>query len=142
MTIGQPLQTNWEFHPLMSAKMRISSISWIVSIETDPRVGGTSPSPSFLSKNQLVKEGPDSVASVVIPTLALTLDKSLNATRSLYPVRALCYYSERISDIRQNKEVFFVSFKKGFDKDISTYIYSFFSGITNFEVRKIYGSHF
>ena len=27
------------------------------------------PSPSFLSKNQLAKEGPDSVAPVVIPAL-------------------------------------------------------------------------
>ena len=54
------------------------------------------PSPSFLSKNQLAKEGPDSVA-----------------------VRALRYYLDRTSDLRQNKELVFVSFKKGFDKDIS-----------------------
>ena len=33
------------------------------------------PSPSFLSKNQLAKEGPASVAPVVIPALAPTLDK-------------------------------------------------------------------
>ena len=32
------------------------------------------PSPSFLSKNQLAKEGSDSVAPVVIPALAPTLD--------------------------------------------------------------------
>ena len=31
------------------------------------------PSPSFLSKNQLAKEGPDSVAPVIIPALAPTL---------------------------------------------------------------------
>ena len=37
------------------------------------------PSPSFLSKNQLAKEGPDSVAPVVIPALAPTLDKSLKS---------------------------------------------------------------
>ena len=37
------------------------------------------PSPSFLSKNQLAKEGPDSVAPVIIPALAPTLDKSLKA---------------------------------------------------------------
>ena len=35
------------------------------------------------------------------------------------PVRALRYYLDRTSDIRQNKELVFVSFKKGFDKDIS-----------------------
>ena len=118
----------------MSAKMRISPVSWIVSIETGPRAGGVYfpgtcpwsctrwprlplnlckrpqlkhltfktvfllalgsgkhrseihawlhknirhqsdwskvslyPSPSFLSKNKLAKEGPDSVAIVVTP---------------------------------------------------------------------------
>ena len=71
------------------------------------------PSPSFLSKNQLAKEGPESVAPVVIPALAPTLD------RSLCPVRALRYYLDRTSDIRQDKQLVFVSFKKGFDKDIS-----------------------
>ena len=77
------------------------------------------PSPSFLSKNQLAKEGPESVAPVVIPALAPTLDRSLKSDRSLCPVRALRYYLERTSDLRQNKELVFVSFKKGFDKDIS-----------------------
>ena len=77
------------------------------------------PSPSFLSKNQLTKDGSDSVAPVVIPALAPTLDKSLKSDRSLCPVRALCYYLDRTSDLRQNKELVYVSFKKGFDKDIS-----------------------
>ena len=77
------------------------------------------PSPSFLSKNQLAKEGPDTVAPVVIPALAPTLDKSLKGDRSLCPVRALRYYLDRTSDLRQNKDLVFVSFKKGFDKDIS-----------------------
>ena len=77
------------------------------------------PSPSFLSKNQLAREGPESVAPVVIPALAPTLDKSLKSDRSLCPVRALRYYLDRTSDLRQHKELVFVSFKKGFDKDIS-----------------------
>ena len=77
------------------------------------------PSPSFLSKNQLAKEGPESVAPVVIPALAPTLDKSLKSDRSLCPVRALRYYLDRTSDLRQHKELVFVSFKKGFDRDIS-----------------------
>ena len=77
------------------------------------------PSPSFLSKNQLAKEGPESVAPVVIPALAPTLDKSLKSDRSLCPIRALRYYLDRTSDLRQHKELVFVSFKKGFDKDIS-----------------------
>ena len=77
------------------------------------------PSPSFLSKNQLAKEGPESVAPVVIPALAPTLDRSLKSDRSLCPVRALRYYLDRTSDLRQDKQLVFVSFKKGFDKDIS-----------------------
>ena len=40
------------------------------------------PSPSFLSKNQLAKEGPDSVTPVVVPALAPTLDRSLKSDRS------------------------------------------------------------
>ena len=63
------------------------------------------PSPSFLSKNQLAKEGPDSVAPVVIPALAPTLDRSLKSDRSLCPVRALRYYLDRTSDLRQNEEL-------------------------------------
>ena len=74
------------------------------------------PSPSFLSKNQLAKEGPDSVAPVVIPALAPTLDRSLKSDRSLCPVRALRYYLDRTSDLRQNKELVFVSFKKDFGR--------------------------
>ena len=182
MVTGRPLLTNWEIHPSISARMKTSLVSWIVSIETDPKVGGefppgTSlvihqltkapfepikeaslkhltfktvfllalgsgkrrselhawlnrnqldwskvslyPSPSFLSKNQLAKEGPDSVAPVVIPALAPTLDRSLKSDRSLCPVRALRYYLDRTSDLQQHKELVFVSFKKGFNKDIS-----------------------
>ena len=55
------------------------------------------PSPSFLSKNPLAKEGSDSVAPVVIPALAPTLDRSLKSDRSLCPVRALRYYLDRTS---------------------------------------------
>ena len=77
------------------------------------------PSPSFLSKNQLAEEGPDSVGPVVIPALTPTLYRSLKSDRSLCLVRALRYYLDRTSDLRQNKELVFVSFKKGFDKDIS-----------------------
>ena len=98
-----------EIHPWLHKNIRHQS-DWSMSLY---------PSPSFLSKNQLAKDGPDSVAPVVIPALAPTLDKSLKGDRSLCPVRALRYYFDRTSDLRQNKELVFVSFKKGFDKDIS-----------------------
>ena len=77
------------------------------------------PSPMFLAKNHLAKEGPECVAPVVIPALAPTLDKSLKEDRSLCPVRALRYYLDKTQDVRQGKELVFVSFKKGFTKDIS-----------------------
>ena len=66
----------------------------------------------FLSMYQLAKKGADSVTPVVIPAMAPTLDKSLKADKSLFPIRTLGYYL-------QNNELVFVSFKKGFDKDIS-----------------------
>ena len=53
------------------------------------------PSPNFLSKNQLAKEGPESVAPVVIPALAETVDRSLKSDRSLCPIKALLYYLDR-----------------------------------------------
>ena len=42
MDTGPPLLINWEIQPSTSAKMKISLISWIVSIETDPKVEGVS----------------------------------------------------------------------------------------------------
>ena len=98
--------TKAPFEPLREASLKHSKVSLY-------------PAPSFLSKNQLAKEGPESVAPVVIPALAPTLDRSLKADRSLCPVRALRYYLDRTSALRQDKELVFVSFKKGFDKDIS-----------------------
>ena len=56
MVTGQPLLINWEIPPLISVRMKISLVSWIVSTETDPKAGGESPpgtSPWFL--HQLTK---------------------------------------------------------------------------------------
>ena len=77
------------------------------------------PSPCFLSKNQLAKEGPSSVAPVIIPALAPTLDKSLKEDRTLCPVRDLRYYLDKTKDLRSGKQLVFVSFKKNFNKDIA-----------------------
>ena len=57
----QPLLTNWAIPPLMSAKMRISLVSWIVSIETDLRAGGASPPgifPWFYTSSQRLPLNP------------------------------------------------------------------------------------
>ena len=108
---------------LGSGKRRSEIHAWLhknIRDQSDFSKVSLYPSPSFLSKNQLAKEGPDSVAPAVIPALAPSLDRSLKDNRSLCPVRALRYYLDRTTDLRQNlKELVFVSFKKGFDKDIS-----------------------
>ena len=72
------------------------------------------PSASLLSKNQLAKESPDSVAPVVNTALAPTLDKALKGDRSICPVRALRYHLCRTSDLGHNKELVFVSFQERF----------------------------
>ena len=75
-------------------------------------------SPSFLSKNQLARDGPDCVAPVIIPALAPVLDRSFKKDRTLCPVRLLCYYLDKIKDLREVKELVFVSFRKSLTKDI------------------------
>ena len=59
------------------------------------------------------------MAPVVIPDLAPTLDKSLRSDRSHCPVRALCYYLDRSSDLRQIKELVLFPSRKALYKDIS-----------------------
>ena len=61
------------------------------------------PSPGFISKNHLAKEGPGCVAPVIIPALAPTLDKSLKEDRTLCPVRALRYYLDKTKELRTGK---------------------------------------
>ena len=76
------------------------------------------PSPEFIAKNQLARDGPSSVAPVQIPALAPVVGRDLEGDRTLCPVRALRNYLKRTSDLRQGKKLLFVSFKKGFQKDI------------------------
>ena len=100
---------------LGSGKCRNEIYAWLhknIRHQSDWSKVSLYPSASFLSKNQLAKEGPDSLAPAVIPALASTLDKSLKGDRSLCPVRALRYYLDGTSNLRQNKELIFVSFKK------------------------------
>ena len=55
MVTGQPLLINWGIHPSISARRKISLLSWIVSTETDPKTGGKYPlgtSPWFCTSRQ------------------------------------------------------------------------------------------
>ena len=47
MAIDQPLLTNWATLPSMSAKMKISPVSWIASTEIGPKGGGAYPPGTF-----------------------------------------------------------------------------------------------
>ena len=88
---------------LGSGKRRSEIHAWLhknIRHQSDWSKVSLYPSPSFLSKNQLAKEGPGSVAPVVIPALAPSLDRSLKGDRSLCPVRALRYYLDKTSDLR------------------------------------------
>ena len=107
---------------LASGKRRSEIHAWLnknIRHQADWSKVSLYPSPSFLAKNHLAEEGPECVAPVVIPALAPTLDKSLKEDRSLCPVRALRYYLDKTQDLRTGKELVFVSFKQGFNKDIS-----------------------
>ena len=75
------------------------------------------PSPSFIAKNQLAKEGIQAVSPVVIPTLKTTQNNS-NEDILLCPVRALSIYLKLTSELRQDKILLFVSYKQGHSKDI------------------------
>ena len=75
------------------------------------------PSPSFIAKNQLAKEGNQAVSPVVIPALATPQNDS-NEDALLCPVRALSTYLKLTADLRQDKALLFVSYKQGHSKDI------------------------
>ena len=106
---------------LGSGKWRSEIHAWVhknIRHQEDWSNVSLSPSPSFISKNHLAKEGPSCVAPVIIPALAPSLDRSLKEDRSLCPVRALRYYLDKTKDLRSGKELVFVSFGKSFQKDI------------------------
>ena len=58
------------------------------------------PSSDFIAKNQLAREGSQSVSPVTIPALTTIVDRQLKEDRTLCPVRALRYYLDRTKDLR------------------------------------------
>ena len=104
---------------LGSGKRHSEIHAWLYKNIRKTGVRSLYPSPSFLSKNQLTRDGPASVAPVVIPALAPSLDNSLTQDKSLCPVRALHYYLDRTKDLHKGKDLVFVSFRKSFQKDIA-----------------------
>ena len=58
-------------------------------------------SPSdFIAKNQLAREGSQSVSPVTIPALTTIVDRQFKEDRTLCPVWTLRYYLDRTKDLR------------------------------------------
>ena len=58
------------------------------------------PSSDFIAKNQLAREGSQSVSPVTIPALTTIVDRQFKEDRTLCPVRALRDYLDRTKDLR------------------------------------------
>ena len=76
------------------------------------------PSSDFIAKNQLAREGSETVSLVTIPALTTIVDRQFKEDRNLCPVRALRYYLDRTKDLRWSRFLLFISFKKGHTSDI------------------------
>ena len=76
------------------------------------------PSSDFIAKNQLAREGSQSVSPVTIPALTTIVDRQFKEDRTLCPMRALRFYLDRTKDLRGSRSLLFISFKKGHTSDI------------------------
>ena len=76
------------------------------------------PSSDFIAKNQLAREGSQSVSPVTIPALTTIVDRQFKEDRTLCPVRAPRYYLDRTKDLRGSRSLLFISFKKGHTSNI------------------------
>ena len=76
------------------------------------------PCTDFIAKNQLAREGSQSVSPVAIPTLTTIVDRQFKEDRTWCPVPALRYYLDRTKDLRGSRSLLFISFKKGNTSDI------------------------
>ena len=76
------------------------------------------PSSDFIAKNQLAREGSQSVSPVTIPASTTIVDQQFKKDRTLCPVRALRYYLDRTKDLRGSRSLLFISFKKEHTSDI------------------------
>ena len=76
------------------------------------------PSSDFIAKNQLAREGSQSVSPVTIPALTTIVDRQFKEDRTLCPARALRYYLDRTKDLRGSRSLLFIFFKKGHTSDI------------------------
>ena len=76
------------------------------------------PSSDFIAKNQLAREGSQSVSPVTIPALTTIADRQFKEDRTLCPVRALRHYLDQTKDLRGSRSLPFISLKIGHTSDI------------------------
>ena len=76
------------------------------------------PSPDFIAKNQLARQGSQSVSPVTNPALTTIVYSQFKEDRTLCLVRALRYYLDQTKDLRGSWSLLFISFKKGHSSDI------------------------
>ena len=74
------------------------------------------PSSYFIGKNQLAREGSQTVFPVIFP--ATIIDRQFKEDRTSCPVWALRYYLDHTKDLRGSRSLLFISFKKGHTSDI------------------------
>ena len=106
---------------LASGKRRSEIHAWVankVSILGQWEKVTLFPSSDFIAKNQLAREGSQSVSPVTIPALTTIVDRQFKEDRTLCLVRALRYYLDRTKDLRGSQSLLFISFKKGHTSDI------------------------
>ena len=74
--------------------------------------------PDFIAKNQLAREGSQSVSPMTIPALTTGVDRQFKEDRTLCPVQALRHYLDRTKDLRGSRSLLFISSKKRHTSDI------------------------
>ena len=74
------------------------------------------PSSDFIAKNQLAREGSQSVSPMTIPALATIVGRQFKEDRTL--CQGLRYYLDQTKDLRGSRSLLFISFKKGHTSDI------------------------
>ena len=106
---------------LASAKRRSEIYAWVankVSNLGQWEKVALFPSSDFIAKNQVAREGSQSVPPVTIPAVTTIVDIQFKEDRTLCPVQALRYYLDRTKDLRGSRSLLFISFKKGYTSDI------------------------
>ena len=106
---------------LASGKRHSEIHAWVASKESNlgqwEKVA-LFPSSDFIAKNQLAREGSQSVSPVTIPAVTTIVDRQFKEDQTLCPVHALRYYLDRTKDLRGSRSLLFILFKKGHTSDI------------------------